>query len=218
MVKTKQSISIDEELVAWLNTEIETKRFASISHGIEYALTVLKTQPLTKTKNITQITDPEIITESSLSLESMRQKWWDDKKIGISIIKTGGIRLVNINNIIQKNPDLFETKDECRAWLHNKLKVDPPVIETEPPKPSNKHKPKATALSAGEEPPKFTPNRHTTKCPGCGEEQLEIPGSPIKKCANCGFNFGKEENTKSQPDQIAPAQEPPTPPPVEEQQ
>jgi len=42
MTKLKISITIDEELLAWLNSELETKRFASISHGIEYALTTVK--------------------------------------------------------------------------------------------------------------------------------------------------------------------------------
>jgi Arc/MetJ-type ribon-helix-helix transcriptional regulator len=209
--KPKISCLIDKDLVDWLDSQIITKRFASRSHGIEYALTVLKT-PQIKTKNIHPIIDgsnSEIITESSLSLEAMRQKWWNEKQIGLSILKAGGIGLININNIIQKNPDLFETKDECRVWLHNKFKTEPPLIKIEAPIISNKLR-KSKALSTGEEPPKFTPNRHTTKCPGCGEEQLELPGSPIKKCANCGFNFGQDGNTK--PNQIAPAQEPPPPP------
>jgi hypothetical protein len=147
----------------------------------------------------------------------MRNKWWDDKQIGRSIVKVGGIRLININNIIQKNPDLFETKDECWAWLQNKLKIDPPVIEIETPIISKKPH-KGTVLKAApttESILSFTPRRSTVKCPGCGEEQLIIPGRPIKKCANCGFKFREEDSTNPQPDQIAPAQELPTPPPVE---
>ncbi len=157
--------------------------------------------------------DPEIIIESSLSLEVMRQKWWDDKQIGISIAKAGGIGIINLKNIIQKNPDLFETKEECRAWLYNKLKTYPPLIETETPKIQNKlRKPTAVNMNMAEEPPKFTPNRVMVKCPGCGEEHLEISSSPTKKCVNCGFN-GLEDNTKPQSDQHAPAQdEPPSPP------
>jgi len=160
---------------------------------------------------------PEIIIESSLSLEAMRDKWYKEKQIGISIIKAGGIGVINLKNIIQKNPDLFETKEECRTWLHNKLKTEPPVIEIETPKPLNKHRnPPVLNISSHdpEEPPKFTPRRSTVKCPGCGEEQLELPGSPVSKCANCGFNFG-QENTEPQPDQIMPAQETPSPPSAE---
>lgn len=41
-MKEKFSVSIDENLLKWLDGEIKTKRFASRSHGIEYALTQLK--------------------------------------------------------------------------------------------------------------------------------------------------------------------------------
>ncbi len=160
---------------------------------------------------------PEIIIESSLSLEAMRDKWYKEKQIGISIVKAGGIGVINLTNIIQKNPDLFETKEECRTWLHNKLKTEPPVIEEiETIKTPNKtHKlPPSNTVEAQL---KFTPRRSTIKCPGCGEEQLELPGSPVRKCTNCGFNFNQEDSTKQQPDQIAAAQDTPTPPPEPEE-
>lgn len=224
MAKIKLSHTIDEELVSWLDAEIETKRFSNRSHGIEYALMVLKglgNQPTNPIKSVpakTEITEtPEIIIESSLSLEAMRDKWYKEKQIGTSIIKAGGIGVINLKNIIQKNPDLFETKEECRAWLHNKLKTEPPVIEIETPKPLNKHRnPPVLNISSHdpEEPPKLMLRRSTVKCPGCGEEHLIIPGSPANKCANCGFNFG----TKSQSDQIAPGAGDPSPPPVETEQ
>lgn len=156
---------------------------------------------------------PEIITESLLSLEAMREKWYKEKNIGVSIIKAGDIGIINLRNIIQKNPDLFETKEECKAWLYNKLKTEPPVIE-EIETIKTPIKPRKTPIpspNAEEEPPKFTPNCIVVKCPGCGEEHLEIPGSSVKKCANCGFYFG----TNLQSDQIALAQDTPTPPPME---
>jgi len=42
MAKEKMSVSIDENLIKWLDSQIKTKRFASRSHGIEYALTQMK--------------------------------------------------------------------------------------------------------------------------------------------------------------------------------
>lgn len=41
-MKEKFSVSIDENLLKWLDGEIKTKRFASRSHGIEFALMQLK--------------------------------------------------------------------------------------------------------------------------------------------------------------------------------
>jgi Arc/MetJ-type ribon-helix-helix transcriptional regulator len=41
-MKIKTSASIDEELLKWLDGEIEKMRFASRSHGINYALQKLK--------------------------------------------------------------------------------------------------------------------------------------------------------------------------------
>jgi Arc/MetJ-type ribon-helix-helix transcriptional regulator len=38
MTKIKVSHTIDEELVKWIDSEIAKKRFASRSHGIEFAL------------------------------------------------------------------------------------------------------------------------------------------------------------------------------------
>lgn len=42
MGKEKVSVSIDENLLKWLDSQIKTKRFASRSHGIEYAVTRIK--------------------------------------------------------------------------------------------------------------------------------------------------------------------------------
>lgn len=42
MAKSKFSVSIDDDLCSWLDSEIKDKRFASRSHGIEYALTRLR--------------------------------------------------------------------------------------------------------------------------------------------------------------------------------
>jgi Arc/MetJ-type ribon-helix-helix transcriptional regulator len=44
-MKEKFSVSIDENLLKWLDSQIKTKRFASRSHGIEFALTQLKEEP-----------------------------------------------------------------------------------------------------------------------------------------------------------------------------
>ncbi|MBU7009183.1 MAG: hypothetical protein HXS46_00725 [Theionarchaea archaeon] len=41
-MKIKTSASIDEKLLEWLDSEIEKMRFASRSHGINYALQKLK--------------------------------------------------------------------------------------------------------------------------------------------------------------------------------
>ncbi len=75
--------------------------------------------------------------------------------------------------------ELLETKLECRTWLKDRLKKDPP---------------------------KFTLDRTIIKCPACGEEQLIIPGNPFKKCVNCDYT-NPEYDTKSLPNQHASAQE-----------
>ncbi len=41
-MKSKFSISVDSDLCKWLDSEIKTRRFASRSHGIEYALEMLR--------------------------------------------------------------------------------------------------------------------------------------------------------------------------------
>lgn len=40
-MKEKFSVSVDEVLLKWLDSEIKNKRFASRSHGIEFALNEL---------------------------------------------------------------------------------------------------------------------------------------------------------------------------------
>lgn len=41
-MKEKFSVSIDEDLLKWVDSQIKSKIFASRSHGIEYALNELK--------------------------------------------------------------------------------------------------------------------------------------------------------------------------------
>ena len=41
--KVKTSIALDEELLKWIDSQIETKRFANRTHAIEYALEQLRT-------------------------------------------------------------------------------------------------------------------------------------------------------------------------------
>ncbi|MCH7647351.1 MAG: ribbon-helix-helix protein, CopG family [Thaumarchaeota archaeon] len=41
-MKEKFSVSVDDDLLKWLDSEIKDKRFASRSHGIEFALNELK--------------------------------------------------------------------------------------------------------------------------------------------------------------------------------
>lgn len=211
----KTSIELPDEMYSKLKEYNSTHKDRPINLSgvvqdyLEKTVTGKQKQPDKSDKN----PNPEIITDTSLSLEAMCNKWWEDKQIGRSIINAGGIGLINLTNIIQKNPDLFKTKEECRAWLYNKLKTEPPVIE-KIPLISNKQR-KLTAPNTVEEPPKFTPNRTTHKCPGCGEEQLIILGSPVKRCVNCGHPGGQENSTKPQSDQQAQAQNNPPPPPTE---
>ncbi len=41
-MKNKFSVSVEDNLLKWLDSEIKNKRFASRSHGIEFALNELK--------------------------------------------------------------------------------------------------------------------------------------------------------------------------------
>lgn len=41
-MKKKVSVSIDEGLLAWVNSEIDKKRFASLSHAVNLSLSELK--------------------------------------------------------------------------------------------------------------------------------------------------------------------------------
>ncbi|MGI0007695.1 MAG: ribbon-helix-helix domain-containing protein [Nitrosotalea sp.] len=40
--KIKLSITIDEDLIKWLDSQIKKKKFANRSHGFEYAISQLK--------------------------------------------------------------------------------------------------------------------------------------------------------------------------------
>lgn len=42
MAKTEISISIDVDTLYWVRREIEKKRFASVSHAVEYALHLVR--------------------------------------------------------------------------------------------------------------------------------------------------------------------------------
>ncbi len=42
--KLKTSVAIDEDLLKWIDREIETKRFANRSHAVEFALESLRKQ------------------------------------------------------------------------------------------------------------------------------------------------------------------------------
>ncbi|MDA8055789.1 MAG: hypothetical protein M0Z77_09130 [Thermoplasmatales archaeon] len=41
-MKIKVSVSIDEELLEWVEVEVDKKRFASVSHAVNFALNGLK--------------------------------------------------------------------------------------------------------------------------------------------------------------------------------
>jgi Arc/MetJ-type ribon-helix-helix transcriptional regulator len=40
--KLKTSVALDEDLLKWIDKEIKTKRFASRSHAIEFAIESLR--------------------------------------------------------------------------------------------------------------------------------------------------------------------------------
>jgi len=40
--KIKISITIDEDLIKWIDSQIKKKKFANRSHSLEYAITLLK--------------------------------------------------------------------------------------------------------------------------------------------------------------------------------
>ena len=42
LAKMKLSVTVDEDLIKWLDSQIKKKRFANRSHGFEYAVTQLK--------------------------------------------------------------------------------------------------------------------------------------------------------------------------------
>lgn len=42
MAKKKTSVSLDKNLIEWIQDKIEEKRFASVSHAVEYALERLR--------------------------------------------------------------------------------------------------------------------------------------------------------------------------------
>ena len=42
MPKVRKNVTLDPDLVDWVEKQIENKRFASVSHAIEYALNELR--------------------------------------------------------------------------------------------------------------------------------------------------------------------------------
>jgi len=44
MVRVKVTATVDDELIEWLDQEVDSRRFRNRSHGIEYALAELKKQ------------------------------------------------------------------------------------------------------------------------------------------------------------------------------
>ena len=50
LTKKKTSVSLDDDLLAWIQSKIKTKKFSSVSHAIEYALEKLRREE-TKTVN-----------------------------------------------------------------------------------------------------------------------------------------------------------------------
>jgi len=42
MPKIKKTVTLDKDLLAWVEGQIKEKRFASLSHALEYALKNLK--------------------------------------------------------------------------------------------------------------------------------------------------------------------------------
>jgi Arc/MetJ-type ribon-helix-helix transcriptional regulator len=38
MVKMRKNVTIDDKILEWIDKQIEKKRFASVSHAIEYAV------------------------------------------------------------------------------------------------------------------------------------------------------------------------------------
>jgi len=40
--KLKTSVALDKDLLAWIDTQVEKKRFANRSHAVEYALQKLR--------------------------------------------------------------------------------------------------------------------------------------------------------------------------------
>jgi Arc/MetJ-type ribon-helix-helix transcriptional regulator len=42
LAKRKTSVSLDHELLLWIDKKINERKFASVSHAVEYALEELK--------------------------------------------------------------------------------------------------------------------------------------------------------------------------------
>ena len=42
--KIKTSVALDERLIEWIDEQVETRRFASRTHAVEYALEQLRNQ------------------------------------------------------------------------------------------------------------------------------------------------------------------------------
>jgi len=42
MIRVRVTVTVDNELVQWIDAEVKTKRFRNRSHAIEYAIAKLK--------------------------------------------------------------------------------------------------------------------------------------------------------------------------------
>jgi len=42
LIKKKTSVSLDDDLLKWIRNKIKEKKFASVSHAVEYALEKLR--------------------------------------------------------------------------------------------------------------------------------------------------------------------------------
>lgn len=50
MPKVRRSVSLDKELLDWVNEQIKQKRFSDVSHSLNYALYHLKQEDESKKK------------------------------------------------------------------------------------------------------------------------------------------------------------------------
>ena len=67
MAKIKTSIALDEDLLKWVDTQIEKRRFANRTHAIEFALQQLleDEKPLVRTVYVKQSQDSGLVVAES---------------------------------------------------------------------------------------------------------------------------------------------------------
>lgn len=112
------------------------------------------------------------------NLEAKRQKWWDIKEIYKYITKAGGLDKSNTLVMYQRNADIFQSHEECKAWLRNKLKT---LTDKRGLKEITNYPQHQTQMT------------QMILCPECkGKNVLVSKTSTGRKCAHCGFNIKKE--------------------------